>query len=85
MHFRPYLFLVVVVGCDLEKEIELVKKQIYIDCSTKKKKPIYDPDRLREFCISAGARKLFDTILNAVSSSRHSDERVAVNKKGWFQ
>ena len=42
---------------------------------------MHDPDRFREFCISAGATKLFDTILDSITSSRHSADRRCLNKK----
>ena len=35
----------------------------------------------REFCISTGATKLFDAILDAITSARHSAERINLNKK----
>ena len=31
-----------------------------------KQETVYDPDKFREFCISAGATKLFDTILGSI-------------------
>ena len=68
-------------GCDMTKEIEMVKKKIYNEIVINKEKTVYDPDRFREFCISAGATKLFDTVLGSITSSRHSADRVCLNKK----
>ncbi|KAL9975509.1 hypothetical protein ACROYT_G012678 [Oculina patagonica] len=68
-------------GCDMKKEIEMVKRRIYSEMVTNKKETVYDPDSFREFCISAGATKLFDTILESITSSRHSADRVCLNKK----
>ena len=65
------------VGCDMTEEIALVKKKIYDD----KAETVYDPDSFREFCISAGATKLFDTILDSVTGSQHSTDRIHLNKK----
>ena len=65
----------------MKKELDLVKKKIYIECVTKKQKPIYDPNTFKDLCISAGATNIFDTVLNAVSSTRHSEERRELNKK----
>lgn len=78
-HIRPLKCFC--LGCDMKMELQLVKKKIYQECVIKKNKPIYDPDCFREFCISAGAKRIFDTMLNSVSSSRHSEERLALNKK----
>ena len=60
------------VGCDLKQELLLVKSKVYNEFITKKECHLYDPEKFREFYISAGARKLFDCILNAVTRSRHS-------------
>lgn len=65
----------------MTKEIELVKKKIYGDIVVNKEEPLYDPDSFREFCISAGATKLFDTILGSITSFRHSKDRISLNKK----
>ncbi|XP_027056505.1 uncharacterized protein LOC113683464, partial [Pocillopora damicornis] len=69
------------VGCDMTEEIALVKKKIYDDIVFKKAETVYDPDSFREFCISAGATKLFDTILDSVTGSQHSTDRIYLNEK----
>ena len=46
-----------------------------------KQPPIYEPHKFRNFCFSSGAPTLFDTILAAVTSSRHSQKRVQLNEK----
>ena len=46
-----------------------------------KQPPIYEPHKFRNFCFSSGAPTLFDTILAAVASSRHSQKRVQLNEK----
>ena len=65
----------------MTEEIVLVKKKIYDDIVFNKAETVYDPDSFREFCISAGATKLFDTILDSVTGSRHSTDRIHLNKK----
>ena len=65
----------------MKKEIDKVKKKIYNDIIINKQETVYDPDRFREFCISAGATKLFDTILGSITSFRHSADRTCLNKK----
>ena len=42
---------------------------------------MYDPDCFRQFCISATATKLFDTILNSVTTAWHSADCLNLNKK----
>ena len=65
----------------MTEEIALVKKKIYDDIVFKKAETVYDPDSFREFCISAGATKLFDTILDSVTGSQHSTDRIYLNEK----
>ena len=62
----------------------MVKSKVYTEFITKKETHLYDPDTFREFCISAGAT-MFDNILSAVTTSRHSSDRIDLNKKGLFQ
>ena len=72
------------VGCDLKQELHLVKSKVYTEFITKKECHLYDNDKFREFCIFAGATKLFDCILNAVTTSRHSSDRIDKQKKSCF-
>ena len=46
-----------------------------------KQLPIYDPQEFRNFCLSSGAPTLFDTILSAITNSRHSQNRIQLNEK----
>ena len=46
-----------------------------------KLRPIYDPDEFRAFCLKAGAKTLFDNIWKGMTSERHSENRMAMNKK----
>lgn len=64
------IYFPLTVGCDMKKVIDMVKKKIYnaIVAVINKQETVYDPDRFREFCISAGATKLFDTILGSITS-----------------
>ena len=43
--------------------------------------PIYNPDRFAEFCHSAGAKSIFNHILMAVTSERHSSSQMELNKR----
>ena len=45
------------------------------------KRPIYDPDEFQELCADAGAPTIFSTTLASMTDSRHSEERIQVNKK----
>ena len=68
----------------MTEEIALVKKKIHDDIVVNKAETVYDPDSFREFCISAGATKLFYTILDSVNGSQHSTDRINLEKKGCF-
>ena len=69
------------VGCDITEGIALVKKKIYRDIVFIKAETLYDPDSFREFYIPASATKLFNTILDSVTGSQHSTDRIHLNKK----
>ena len=62
-------------------KLNLVKKKIYSELVLQKEDNIYEPQKFREFCISAGANKLFDTILSAVTTPRQSTDRTNLNQK----
>ena len=65
----------------MKEELTLVKDKIYHELVQKKESNVYDPDKFREFCISAGAKKLFDTLLAAMTTPRQSTDRTELNKK----
>ena len=79
-----YCIFIFHVGCDLKQELHMVKAKVYTEFVAKKETHLYDPNAFREFCISAGATKLFDSILCSVTTSRHSSDRIDLNKKGLF-
>ena len=79
-HICMKFYFPLTVGCDMKKEIDMVKK-MYNAIVINKQETVYDPNRFREFCISAGATKLFDTILGSITSFRHSADRTSLNKK----
>ena len=63
-------------------EIKMVIEKIYNDRVINKQETVYDPDKFRKFCISAGAKKVFDTILGLITSFRLSADCTCLNKKG---
>ena len=65
----------------MKEELNLVKEKIYSELVLKKEGNVYEPHKFREFCISAGANKLFDTILSAVTTPRQSTDRRNLNQK----
>ena len=69
------------VGCDIKQELSLVKNKIYSELIANKEIHVYQPEMFREFCISAGATNIFDAILDAITSARHSTELINLNKK----
>ena len=75
------LFFMYSVGCDIKQELSLVKNKIYSELIANKGIHVYQPEMFREFCISAGATNIFDAILDAITSARHSTERINLNKK----
>ena len=58
-----------------------MKKIIYSELVLKKEGNIYEPHKFLEFCISAGANKLFDTILSAVTTPRQLKDCIDINQK----
>ena len=58
-----------------------MKKIIYSELVLQKKGNIYEPHKFLEFCISAGANKLFDTILSAVTTPRQLKACTDINQK----
>ena len=59
-----------------------MKKKIYSELVLKKEDNIYEPHKFKEFCISAGANKLFDTIPSVITTTpRQSTDRTNLNQK----
>ena len=54
---------------------------MYKEFTQNKIKPIYDTNQFKKFCQEAGAPSLFDSILSAVTSPRHSKHRAKLNAK----
>ena len=50
---------------------------MYLELTISSQAPIYDPEEFKVFCISAGANTIFDTVLAAVTTERHSEDRVS--------
>ena len=66
----------------MPQDIDLVKTEMHKEFTKKKQPPIYEPDMFQRFCVLAGfATKLFDTILNSITSKRLSSERNDLNKE----
>lgn len=75
--FSVYSFL----GCNIKKELKNLKTAMYQEFTVASKEPIYDPLKLKLFCISSGAPRLFDAILDAMTDPSHSSVRIELNKK----
>ena len=54
---------------------------MYHEFTISSQAPIYDPDEFKAFCISAGATTIFDTVLAAMTSERHSEDIVKTNQQ----
>ena len=55
----------------MQQEIKMSKKKTYNEIVTNKENAIHDPDSFQQFCIPTGVTKLFDTILNSVTTAPH--------------
>ena len=53
----------------------------YKDFKPSKNLPVYDPDTFEAFCVKAGAPNVFKLFLSCMTSSRHTKNRVDINKK----
>ena len=73
------------VGCDIMQELSLVKNKIYSELVANRGIHIYQPEMFREFCISAGATKLFDAILDAIKSEGTLQSALILIRKGLCQ
>ena len=54
---------------------------MYHEFTISSQAPIYEPEEFKVFCISAGATTIFDTVLAAMTSERHSEDRVKTNQQ----
>ena len=54
---------------------------MYHEFTISSQAPIYDPEEFKAFCISAGATTIFDTVLAAMRSERHSEDRIKTNQQ----
>ena len=54
---------------------------MYHEFTISSQAPIYDPEEFKAFCISAGATTIFDTVLAAMTSERHSEDRIKTNRQ----
>lgn len=68
-------------GCDLKEELQRLKEKMYHEFTISSQAPIYDPEEFKAFCISAGATTIFDTVLAAMTSERHSEDRIKTNQQ----
>ena len=75
--FSVFSFL----GCNIKKELKNLKTAVYQESTLASKEPIYAPLKLKLFCISSGAPRLFDAILDAMTDPLHSSVRIELNKK----
>lgn len=54
---------------------------MYHEFTISSQAPIYDPEEFKTFCISAGATTISDTVLAAMTSERHSEDRIKTNQQ----
>lgn len=53
----------------------------YKDFKTIENLPVYDPHKFEAFCVKAGAPSVFKLLLSCMTSSRHTRNRVELNRK----
>ena len=54
---------------------------MYHEFTISSRTPIYDPEEFKAFSISAVATTIFDTVLAAMTSERHSEDRIKTNQQ----
>ena len=57
-----------------------ISKAMHQTFTVKKQKPIYKPEDFRAFGIQADAKTIFDNVLRSMTSLRHSQTRINLNK-----
>ncbi|XP_078366821.1 uncharacterized protein LOC144650903 isoform X2 [Oculina patagonica] len=70
-----------VTGEKYADEVTRLQEAIQHHCGKQKHQPIYQPTEFYNFCCKAGAANLFNFILSCMTSSRHSEERILLNRK----
>ena len=68
-------------GCDLSKELEDLKLFMYKEFTKLGRPPVYDPEEFELLCHRAGAKSIFKTIADAMTTERQSKEREIANRK----
>ncbi|XP_015768507.1 PREDICTED: uncharacterized protein LOC107347149 [Acropora digitifera] len=66
---------------DLKEELQRLKEKMYHEFTISSRTPIYDPEEFKAFSISAVATTIFDTVLAAMTSERHSEDRIKTNQQ----
>ena len=69
-----------IIGSDLKKEIENIKKAFHREYTTHKHDLIVDPRLFKSFCDENGASTIFENVLEAMTQERHSDYRRQINE-----
>ncbi len=65
--------------CDLQREVSLVR-ELCFEKFGKRGSSVSDPVAFKAFCKQAGAHKVFDAIIDFMSTDRQSDKRKGLNE-----
>ena len=63
------------------KRLKILKRPSYATAKKNKHPPIYEPAEFFKFCSLHGAENLFNFVLASTTSSRHSADRILLNRK----
>ena len=65
--------------CDLKEEVSRLRAHCF-EKFGKRGDPVSDPAQFKELCKNAGANKIFNALLNAMTTDRQSDNRRNLNE-----
>ena len=69
------------LGEKFKDEVKNLELALLRHCQKNKHPPIYEPAELFKFCSLHGAANLFNFVLASTTSSRHSADRILLNRK----
>lgn len=69
------------LGAQIVEEVVRLQTAYYKDFKSTKNLPVYDPVKFEAFCVKAGAPNVFKLFLSCMTSSRHTRNRVNLNRQ----
>ena len=68
-------------GEKFKEEVKSLQEALTQYCDKEKKPPIYEPTEFFKFCSQHGAANCFNFVLACMTSSRHSEDGISLNRK----